>query len=70
MLGVESGTSRIHLSRCLSALSNSSIFVFVNLCHVSAYIDLREGKSLENDEDLIVYFTEVMKIREKLKLQK
>ena len=35
-----------------------------------AYTDLREGKSIHNDKDLIVYFTEVMKIREKLKLKK
>ena len=35
-----------------------------------AYVSLRDGKSLDNDNDLIKYFTEVMKIREKLKLKK
>ena len=35
-----------------------------------AYVDLREDKSLNNDNDLIVYFKEVMKIRENLKLNK
>ena len=35
-----------------------------------AYADLREDKSLNNDNDLIVYFKEVMKIRENLKLNK
>ena len=35
-----------------------------------AYTSLRADKSLDNDEDLIKYFTQVMKIREKLKLKK
>ena len=35
-----------------------------------AYAKLRDGKSLQNDVDLITYFTEVMKIRENLKLRK
>ena len=35
-----------------------------------AYTSLRVDKSLDNDEDLIKYFTQVMKIREKLKLKK
>ena len=35
-----------------------------------AYKDLREGKSIDKDKDLITYFTKVMQIREKLKLNK
>ena len=35
-----------------------------------AYIDLRNGKSIECDKDLVDYFTSVMKIREKLNLKK
>ena len=35
-----------------------------------AYHELREGKSLESDKDLIEYFGKVMKIREKLNLNK
>ena len=35
-----------------------------------AYAELREGKSLESDEDLVKYFSSVMKIREKLQLRK
>ena len=35
-----------------------------------AYLSLREGKSIDNDKDIIKYFTEVMKIREKLELKK
>ena len=35
-----------------------------------SYVDLREGKSMENDKDLIAYFAAVMKIRENLKLKK
>ena len=35
-----------------------------------AYVDLRKGKSLESDEDLVQYFSSVMKIREKLQLKK
>ena len=35
-----------------------------------AYHELREGKSIENDKDLVEYFSKVMKIREKLNLNK
>ena len=35
-----------------------------------AYVKLREGKSLESNEDLVQYFTSVMKIRENLNLKK
>ena len=35
-----------------------------------AYVDLREGKSINEDKDLIAYFAAVMKIREELKLKK
>ena len=35
-----------------------------------AYIELREGKSLQSDKDLVEYFKSVMKIRDKLNLKK
>ena len=35
-----------------------------------AYINLREGNSLESDDDLVKYFSSVMQIREKLQLKK
>ena len=35
-----------------------------------AYQELREGKSLDNDKDLVGYFVSVMKIRENLNLKK
>ena len=35
-----------------------------------AYQNLREGKSLDSDDDLIEYITKVMVIREKLNLRR
>ena len=35
-----------------------------------SYSELREGKDLKNDKDIIDYFEKVLKIREKLKLTK
>ena len=35
-----------------------------------AYSDLRDGKDINNDTDIIEYFKKVMKIRDKLKINK
>ena len=37
-----------------------------HIMHCPAYQQLREGKSLENDEDLAIYFREVLKLRDQL----
>ena len=50
---------------CQSAIESQDHIIWC-----PAYADLREDKSLNNDNDLIVYFKEVMKIRENLKLNK
>ena len=39
-----------------------------HIMHCPAYKDLREGKSLDSDEDIAEYFGKVLKLREKLKL--
>ena len=35
-----------------------------HILHCAAFQHLREGKSIENDQDLVDYFTQVLKIRE------
>ena len=35
-----------------------------HILHCPRFIDLREGKSLESDQDLVEYFSKVLKIRE------
>ena len=39
-----------------------------HIIHCPAYKDLREGKSLDSDEDLAEYFQKVLKVREQLKI--
>ena len=39
-----------------------------HIIHCSAYQNLREGKSINNDDDLVEYFTQVMKIRDEMDL--
>ena len=48
---------------CETAIDNQS-----HLIWCLAYAKLREGKNLESDDDLIDYFTKVLKIRAELKL--
>ena len=56
------------LWRCDSC--QSSIDTQDHILWCPAYVNLREGKTLESDEDLVEYFSSVMKIREKLQLKK
>ena len=58
--------NRESLWRCESCQTNIDTQKHVLFC--PAYKKLREGKSLENDMDVVNYFIEVMKIREKLDL--
>ena len=39
-----------------------------HILHCPRFKELREGKSLESDEDLVEYFSEVLKIREDNKI--
>ena len=50
---------------CRSAIESQSHLLFC-----PAYASLREGKSLKNDEDLIEYIQNVLRIRTKLNLRK
>lgn len=56
------------LWRCDSC--QSSIDTQDHIMWCPSYSELREGKNIKNDNDLIEYFQKVMKIREKLKLTK
>ena len=39
-----------------------------HIIHCPAYKELREGKSLDSDEDVAEYFGKVLKLRDQLKL--
>ena len=58
--------NRESLWKCDSCQTNIDTQKHVLFC--PAYKKLREGKSLENDMDIVNYFIEVMRIREKLDL--
>ena len=57
------------LWRCGSCLSGH-IESQSHILHCEAYSELREGKSLSNDKDLVNYMKNVLIIREKLNLIK
>ena len=50
---------------CMSAIETQS-----HILYCPAYQELREGKSIDNDEDLVKYISEVFKIRDKLNIKK
>ena len=50
---------------CMSAIETQS-----HILYCPAYQELREGKSIDNDEDLVRYISEVFKIRDKLNIKK
>ena len=56
------------LWKCDSCMTNIDTQSHVLWC--PAYAKLREGLSLDNDQDILKYYHEVMKIRDKLKLRK
>ena len=56
------------LWRCSSCQTNIDTQCHILWCQ--AYAKLREGKSLDNDHDLVQYFQQVLNIRTKLKLNK
>ena len=59
-------TNRASLWQCDSCETNIDTHKHILFC--PAYKTLREGKSMDNDKDVVNYFIEVMKIREKLNL--
>ena len=56
------------LWRCDSCQSSIETQQHVLIC--PAYSELRQGKDIKNDKDLVSYIKQVMKIREKLKIIK
>ena len=58
--------NRQSLWKCNSCETNIDTQSHIFFC--PAYKTLREGKSLDNDTDVVNYFIEVMRIREKLNL--
>ena len=60
--------NRACLWKCDSCQSNIDTQDHIMWC--PAYLELREGKNMKDDKDLIEYFGKVLKIREKLKLTK
>ena len=58
--------NRTTLWQCDSCETNIDTQKHILFC--PAYKTLREGKSLDNDKDIVNYFIEIMRIREKLNL--
>ena len=60
--------NKADLWRCDSC--QSSVDTQSHILWCPSYSQLREGKSLDSDKDLVTYFSQVMKIRQKLRLNK
>ena len=55
------GTNRSSLWKCEDC---GYVDTQSHIIHCPAYQGLREGKSLNSDDDLVAYFSEVLKLRE------